>query len=157
MSFQIWLGDRTVDEVVDQLTTHARTLAPDLDPVSCRAVIDLAFRSRVRQTTACGEAAACRPDGPMWDTGASPVAAGETCAWVDRDPQSLPAMLAAVVADQVRAGSEGSRRALEPELTMAFRGVFSRIMFRNRRCGHAAVCSAEPVYPFTRVGRDESR
>ena len=82
----------------------------------------------------------------MWDTGT--VAAGETCAWVDRDPQSLPAMLAAVVADLAVTATASERRALEPELTMAFRAVFAPLLFRNRRCGRAAVCHAEPLYPL---------
>jgi hypothetical protein len=50
----------------------------------------------------------------------------------------------------MRGVRETERRALEPELAMAFRRVFSRLLFRNRRCGHAQVCRAEPIYPFGR-------
>lgn len=150
MTYQLWLGGDTFDGVVDRLTARACSIAGELERDACRAVIDLAFRSRLRQTTGCGTAAACRPDGPVWDTGTRP--SGETCAWVDRDPQSLPAMLAAAVADLVPRTDARDRRALEPELAMSFRAVFAPLLFRNRRCGHADVCDSDPLYPL-RHGR----
>lgn len=150
MTYQVWLGGDTLDGIVDRLADRACAIATGLDRAACRAVIDLAFRSRARQTTACGTEPACRPDGPVWDTGAA--AAGETCAWVDRDPQSLPAMLAAAVADLPRSDGSRARAGLEPELAMAFRAVFAPLLWRNRRCGHAEVCKAEPVVPL-RHGR----
>lgn len=151
MTHQLWLGTASLDDVIDHLTEAACAVAPMVEVAACRELIELAFRTRVRQTTACGRAAACRPDGPMWDTGTVP--AGETCAWIDRDPQSLPAMLGAAISDLARSLPDAERRALEPRLTMAVRAVFAPLLFENRRCGRAAVCRGEPRDPFVPLTR----
>ncbi|HVK75411.1 MAG TPA: hypothetical protein VM734_18910 [Kofleriaceae bacterium] len=148
--YQLCLGGETFASVVDRIVDRACAAAPTLDREACRRLVELVFRARVRKTEACGRHPECRPDGSLWGT--QGAGDGEVCVWEDFDPRGLPAMFGAAAADLV-APLPGRRRETEQLLAAAFRSVFARLVYCNPRCGSAAVCHAEPVFPFPSLRR----
>jgi hypothetical protein len=133
--YELCLGEETFEQVIDRIAARV-----GVD----RAFVELVFRARVRKTTACGTHPDCHPDGAVWGDAAP---RGVTCEWRDPDPESLPAMLGAAAADASDV-PDSLRRRFEERIASEMRIVMSELVFTNPRCGHAAVCRAEPLYPI---------
>lgn len=143
--YQLCVGNENLPSVIDRITERACAAVPGLERDACRRLVSLIFCVRVRKTEACGTDLACRPEEALWRGGGAPREV--TGQWVDRDPLALPAMFAASAADLVSpVVAAAERAAIEVKLAAAFRGVIRPLLFRNPRCGRAAVCDAAPVF-----------
>lgn len=157
MSYQLCLGDESVDAVIDSVTASVCAVASWLPPVACRDLVDLIFRSRVRQTTACGRHPECQPLGSMWGERPMPQGSLAPAGWHDIDPEALPRMFAMSAASLVELAVE-DRTSLEQRLAWAFRRAIGPYLFVNPDCGNAAICQAPPTSPFVPfIGRPKRR
>jgi hypothetical protein len=141
--YQLCVGDESLASVIDRIAEAACAVAPGLERESCRHLVELVFRARVRKTEACGKHPECKPRGSVW--GHAAPRQGDSCGWEDLDPQGLPTMFGVAAAD-LAGTDDRDRRAVEERLARAFHGVLAGLLFCNPHCGSASVCRAEPVY-----------
>lgn len=156
MSYQLCLGDEPVEVRIDRVVASVCELAPGLPPAPCRELVDLIFRSRVQQTTACGRHDECRPMGSLWSDHVVPAGEVAPAGWHDLDPESLPRMFATAAIDLMPVAVD-DQRPLEQRLSWAFRRALGPHLFINPQCGHAAICRAPPVSPFVALGKSKRR
>ena len=156
MSYQLCLGDQPVDVLIDRIVLLVCEVAPGLPPATCRELVDLIFRSRVRQTAACGHHDACRPIDSLW--GERPVPAGTVApaGWHDLDPEVLPRMFAATAVGLMDL-AVADHAPIEQRLAWAFRRALGPFLFVNPACGHAAICDAAATTPFLPIGKVKKR
>ena len=148
MAYELCFADETLDQLLDRMAEDANAVAPGLGRARAREILDRIFQARVTQTTACGRFAECTPEAPVWPTW-KPSSGGvaRPCAFHDPDPYDLPNVFAVACADAL---GPCERDAVEGRLAHVFRGALAEVLFDNRRCGHAAVCSAPSTDPFGR-------
>jgi len=148
MAYELCLGDEPLPRVIDRVVAAACAAVPALDEAACRSLVELIFRSRVRQTEACGRFPECRPARGLWSaTPRRADGAERPAGWDDLDPHALPAMFGAAAAAHADVATE-SRAHLERALAAAFQAVVAPLLRENPRCGHADVCGGEPTFPL---------
>jgi hypothetical protein len=146
-TYELCLGDQTLDELLDRIATDATSVLPGLGRERARAIADLMFRSRVTQTTSCGNFAACEPRASLWGDRTPPSGPVRPCRWIDIDPYDLPNVFAVAAADACDMDGD-ARDAAEDRLATVFRGAVGPLLFHNERCGHSAACLAPDTDPF---------
>jgi hypothetical protein len=144
--YELCTGTESLRALIDRIVARTCAVAPDIDEDACRVLVELVFRARIRQTTACGTHEDCRPIGPVWPDAAPPME-GETCGWQDLDPESLPAMFATAAAE-LSSGPRTLRHSLELRLADELRAILRDALYQNPRCGHSPICKARPTYPL---------
>jgi hypothetical protein len=146
-TYELCLGDQTLDELLDRIATNATFVVPGLGRERARAIADVMFRSRVAQTTSCGRSAACEPRASLWGDRSPPAGPERPCRWIDIDPYDLPNIFAVTAADAVDLDGD-ARDAAEGRLAGVFRNAIGPLLFHNERCGHATACLAPDTDPF---------
>jgi hypothetical protein len=146
-TYELCLGDQTLDELLDRIATDATSVLPGLGRERARTIADLMFRSRVTQTTSCGRFADCQPAGSLWGDRRPPAGPLGACRWTDIDPYDLPNVFAVAAADACDLDGD-ARDAAEDRLAAVFRGAIGPLLFQNQHCGHSGVCVAPETDPF---------
>lgn len=148
MPFQLCFSDLSLSEVLDQMAVDANAVAPGLGRDRARDVLDRLFRARVTQTRACGMYAECDAIAPLWPGASAPEREWHRpCAFHDIDPFELPNVFAVAACDLLGLDAE-ERDSVEGRLAEVFRMSLGKLVFRNNRCGRAAICQAPPTDPF---------
>jgi len=148
MAYQLCLGDEPLSSVIDRITEAATRAVPAVDRAQCRTLIELIFRARVRQTTACGRSPECQPAAGLWP---GPVRRADgperSAGWCDLDPYAVPDMFGASAAAIADVAIE-DRGALAHSLAAAFRSIVAPLLRFNPSCGRAELCRSTPTYPL---------
>jgi hypothetical protein len=148
MAYQLCLGDEPLSSVIDRIVDGATRAVPALDAGDCRRLVELIFRSRVRQTDACGQFPECQPSGGLFVASTRPANGEQRSAgWSDLDPHALPRMFGATAAGMVAAAVDDVS-SLERALAAAFLEVIAPLLAFNARCGRSAACRATPTFPI---------
>jgi hypothetical protein len=148
MAYQLCLGDEPLSSVIDRIVEAATRTVPALDAGDCRRLVELIFRSRVRQTDACGHFPECQPAGGLFAPATRP-ADGEarSAGWSDLDPHALPRMFAATAAGMIDAAVDDVS-GLERVLAATFVDILAPLLAFNPRCGRSEVCRSTPTFPI---------
>lgn len=131
--YQLCLGEESLPSLVDRVVARACATSPSINPDSCRRLVELVFRSRMRSIPACGTRPQCRPIGSVWND-AGPAERGTTCEWKDPDPEAVPEMFGAAIAD-LSDVPRSRRHALEERLAHEIREVLRDVVYVNPNCG----------------------
>lgn len=153
MAYQLCLGDEPLSSVIDRIVDAATSAVPALDAADCRRLVELIFRTRMRQTDACGRHPECRPvSGLFASTTRAADGTARSAGWSDLDPHALPMMFAVTAATMADVAVE-DRSGLERALARSFTEVIAPLLAFNPRCGRSDVCRSQPTFPVTLSAR----
>jgi hypothetical protein len=153
MAYQLCLGDEPLSSVIDRIVDAATLAVPALDAADCRRLVELIFRTRMRQTDACGRHRECRPTGGLFAATTRPAdGAARSAGWSDLDPHALPMMFGVTAASMADVAVE-DRSGLERALAGAFTAIVAPLLAFNPRCGRSEICRSQPTYPLTMSAR----
>lgn len=145
--YELCLGSEPLPDLIDRIARDANAVVPGLGYGRARELVELIFRTRVRQTSACGLFPECEPGPPVWGRRSPPRGPVRPCAFADSDPDALANVFAASAADLLDVSGD-VRDACEERLAQIFRAALQPLLFYNDRCGRAAVCASPRTDPF---------